>query len=101
MLRGNLGVDVAGQLAQMGFNRAARGIGIALASYDGTVHWGFNSDPEIVPDADAFVEQIKASYARVAKLSPEATRKPAAAKRKRSAARRPKRDDSSAATATT
>ena len=42
------------------------GIGIALASYDGLVHWGFNSDPDVVPDADVFVEQIRASYARVA-----------------------------------
>ena len=42
------------------------GIGIALASYDGHVHWGFNSDPDVVPDADVFVEQIRASYARVA-----------------------------------
>jgi WS/DGAT/MGAT family acyltransferase len=42
------------------------GIGIALLSYDGFVHWGFNSDPEVVPDADVFVEQIRASYARVA-----------------------------------
>jgi hypothetical protein len=42
------------------------GIGIALASYDGHVHWGFNSDPDVVPDADVFVEQIRASYGRVA-----------------------------------
>ncbi len=42
------------------------GVGIALASYDGFVHWGFNSDPDLVPDADVFVEQIRASYARVA-----------------------------------
>ena len=42
------------------------GIGVALASYDGFVHWGFNSDPDVVPDADVFVEQIRASYARVA-----------------------------------
>jgi WS/DGAT/MGAT family acyltransferase len=42
------------------------GVGIALASYDGHVHWGFNSDPDVVPDADVFVEQIRAAYARVA-----------------------------------
>jgi WS/DGAT/MGAT family acyltransferase len=41
------------------------GVGIALASYDGNVHWGFNSDPDVVPDADVFVEQIRAAYARV------------------------------------
>jgi WS/DGAT/MGAT family acyltransferase len=71
------------------------GIGIALASYDGTVHWGFNSDPDVVPDADVFVEQIKAAYVRVAKLSPEATRPAAAAKRNRSATRPAGRKDSS------
>jgi WS/DGAT/MGAT family acyltransferase len=43
------------------------GIGIALLSYDGFVHWGFNSNPDVVPDADVFVEQIRASYARVAR----------------------------------
>jgi diacylglycerol O-acyltransferase / wax synthase len=42
------------------------GLGIALVSYDGYVHWGFNSDPDLVPDADLFVEQIHAAYARVA-----------------------------------
>jgi WS/DGAT/MGAT family acyltransferase len=45
------------------------GIGIALASYDGYVHWGFNSDPDVVPDADVFVERIRASYARVAEAA--------------------------------
>jgi WS/DGAT/MGAT family acyltransferase len=41
------------------------GVGIALASYDGHVHWGINSDPELVPDADVFLEQLRAAYARV------------------------------------
>ncbi len=77
------------------------GVGIALASYDGTVHWGFNSDPEIVPDADVFVAQIKAAYARVAKLAPEATRPAETAKSKRSSTRPAKRSDGSAATAAT
>jgi WS/DGAT/MGAT family acyltransferase len=43
------------------------GIGIALASYDGTLHWGFNSDPDIVPDADVFVEKVQAAYEAIAK----------------------------------
>ena len=43
------------------------GIGIALASYDGTLHWGFNSDPDIVPDADVFVEKVQEAYEAVAK----------------------------------
>jgi WS/DGAT/MGAT family acyltransferase len=43
------------------------GIGIALTSFDGTLHWGFNSDPDIVPDADVFVEKVQAAYDSVAK----------------------------------
>jgi len=77
------------------------GIGIALASYDGHVHWGFNSDPDILPDADVFVEQIRASYARVAqaaKLSAEAP--PAAAGRKAARAHTAKTTNGSAANAT-
>ncbi|MBW2269551.1 MAG: wax ester/triacylglycerol synthase family O-acyltransferase [Deltaproteobacteria bacterium] len=35
------------------------GLGIALMSYAGKVCWGFNSDPELVPDADVFVEKIR------------------------------------------
>ena len=42
------------------------GIGIAIASYDGTLHWGFNSDPDIVPDADVFVEKVQEAYEAVA-----------------------------------
>ena len=77
------------------------GIGIALASYDGHVHWGFNSDPDVVPDADVFVEQIRASYARVAaaaKLTHDAP--PAGARSKGKAvrsARGPKTTNGSAA----
>jgi WS/DGAT/MGAT family acyltransferase len=55
------------------------GIGIALASYDGHVHWGFNSDPDVVPDADVFVEQIRASYARVAAAATRAGATPSVA----------------------
>jgi WS/DGAT/MGAT family acyltransferase len=76
------------------------GIGIALASYDGFVHWGFNSDPDIVPDADVFVDQIRASYARVSKLA-SAEAKPPAATPKRKAPRAPKTGNGSAATAAT
>jgi WS/DGAT/MGAT family acyltransferase len=76
------------------------GLGIALASYDGFVHWGFNSDPDIVPDADVFVDQIRASYARVSKLA-SAEAKPPAATPKRKAPRAPKTGNGSAATAAT
>src|SRR5262245_6676789 len=61
------------------------GVGIALASYDGFVHWGFNSDPDLVPDADVFVEQIRASYRRVAELAPAPPQQPAEAGRRKAA----------------
>ena len=41
------------------------GIGIALMSYAGSVCWGFNSDPELIPDADVFVEKLAESIERV------------------------------------
>jgi diacylglycerol O-acyltransferase len=41
------------------------GLGIALMSYAGTVCWGFNSDPELVPDSDVFVQKIRESIDRV------------------------------------
>ena len=65
------------------------GLGIALASYDGFVHWGFNSDPDVLPDADVFAEQIRAAYERIAKLpaaAPEAGRKRASARASKSQA---------------
>ncbi|MEN8161474.1 MAG: wax ester/triacylglycerol synthase family O-acyltransferase [Myxococcota bacterium] len=74
------------------------GVGIGLLSYDGTVNWGFNSDPEIVPDADVFVEQIKAAYARVAKLAPEEP-KPAGAGTRKRASRPARRGNGRSATA--
>jgi len=74
------------------------GIGIALVSYDGSVHWGFNADPEIVPDADAFVAQIQAAYARLAKLTPAVAPRDRAGSRKR---RSPARDPAGNAAATT
>lgn len=42
------------------------GVGIALMSYDGRVCWGFNGDPEIVPDVGEFTSLIAESMARVA-----------------------------------
>jgi WS/DGAT/MGAT family acyltransferase len=45
------------------------GLGIALASYNGTVHWGFNADPDIVPDLDAFLLRLRAAYDNVARAA--------------------------------
>jgi WS/DGAT/MGAT family acyltransferase len=58
------------------------GMGIALASYDGSVHWGFNSDPDIAPDADVFVDQIRSSYSRIAQLAPAPPARPPEGKRR-------------------
>jgi WS/DGAT/MGAT family acyltransferase len=38
------------------------GLGIALFSYDGRLFWGFNSDPDLIPDLAAFVQAIKTSF---------------------------------------
>ena len=43
------------------------GLGIALASYDGALDWGFNSDPDIVPDAEVFVEKVQEAYDALAR----------------------------------
>jgi WS/DGAT/MGAT family acyltransferase len=45
------------------------GLGIALASYNGTVHWGFNADPDIVPDLDAFLVRVRGAYDNVARAA--------------------------------
>jgi WS/DGAT/MGAT family acyltransferase len=79
------------------------GLGIALASYDGSVHWGFNSDPDLVPDADLFVEQIRAAYARVAEAVKREASAPAAganAPKKAARSRAAKPGNGSAATVT-
>ncbi len=59
------------------------GLGIALISYDGRVCWGFNADPKLVPDLDAFIAAIRSSQARVLGAArPEPASEPAAPPRK-------------------
>ncbi len=41
---------------------ANTGLGIALVSYNGKVFWGFNCDPDMVPDVASFVEEIQDSF---------------------------------------
>jgi len=45
------------------------GIAVGLISYDGRVHWGIISDPDLVPDADVFVDLIGRSLHRLADLA--------------------------------
>jgi WS/DGAT/MGAT family acyltransferase len=45
------------------------GLAIGLISYDGCVHWGIVSDPDIVPDVDVFVELVSASLRRLAEAA--------------------------------
>ena len=68
------------------------GLGIALMSYAGKVCWGFNSDPELVPDSDVFVQKIRESIERVraaAAAEPAPKMKKTDAKTKKSAATQP------------
>jgi len=41
------------------------GLAIGLISYDGMVSWGIISDPDLVPDANVFVEMLRGSLARL------------------------------------
>jgi len=52
------------------------GLGIALMSYDGWMHWGFTADYDRVADLDAFVADVRDAFAELAdaagvRLDPE------------------------------
>lgn len=50
------------------------GLGIALFSYDGAVHWGFNGDYDLMEDLPAFVSSVSEAFdelLEVAKNPPE------------------------------
>jgi WS/DGAT/MGAT family acyltransferase len=70
-----------------------QGLGVALFSYAGTLHWGFNADWELMPDLRDFVTAIQDSFselqgeAGVSRLRPAASR-PAARRRGRQVHRR-------------
>ena len=44
---------------------AGHGVGMALFSYDGTVHWGFNADWDLVPDVELLAEAVAKSTAEL------------------------------------
>jgi WS/DGAT/MGAT family acyltransferase len=69
-------------------------LGIALFSYNGKLHWGFNADRDQVPDVDAFVSAIQSSFAelcRAARIPPSDPRKRVLRLGPRSAASRSQR----------
>lgn len=41
------------------------GLGIALLSYDGRIHWGFNADYDVVPDLGDFVADTREALAEL------------------------------------
>jgi len=45
------------------------GLGIALISYAGSVCWGFNADPELVPCIESFVDHLRSSLRRIREAS--------------------------------
>jgi diacylglycerol O-acyltransferase len=45
------------------------GLGIALMSYNGTICWGFNANPDVMPDLSSFVKFVQGARDRIAKLA--------------------------------
>jgi hypothetical protein len=45
------------------------GLAIGLISYDGRIHWGIVSDPDLVPDADVFVDLVAKSLRALAETA--------------------------------
>jgi WS/DGAT/MGAT family acyltransferase len=60
-------------------------LGIALFSYAGSLHWGFNADWESFPDVHEFVEDLNASFAEYVQLA--VARTPAASEREETSVR--------------
>ena len=55
------GAKMLAQYAQVPLSEGTA-LGVALVSYDGTLHWGFNADFELLPDLELFVKAIEASF---------------------------------------
>ncbi len=51
-----------------------QGLGIALLSYDGRLHWGFLADPSVVPDLEELVYVIAVSFCELLECASEARR---------------------------
>jgi diacylglycerol O-acyltransferase / wax synthase len=56
---------------------ANQALGVALFSYDGRLHWGFNADWDAVPDLHELVEAVERELGIMASLGTAATGAPA------------------------
>jgi hypothetical protein len=57
-----------------------QGLGVALFSYAGALHWGFNADWELMPDLQDFVAAIDASFAELVAAAGAPAARPAASR---------------------
>ena len=55
------------------------GLGIAVTSYAGTMNFGFNADPDIVPDLANFAAMVRRAFERIAAEAGVALSEPTAA----------------------
>ena len=47
---------------------ANQALGVALFSYDGVLHWGFNADWDAIPDLHDLVDAVDREIAQIAQL---------------------------------
>ncbi len=47
----------------------SHGVGVALFSYDGTVHWGFNGDFDLMADLPAFAASMDSAFSQMLKCA--------------------------------
>jgi WS/DGAT/MGAT family acyltransferase len=52
------------------------GLGVACLSYDGTLHWGFQGEYDLVPDLPRFVEDVRDAQAALSRCSRKAALPP-------------------------
>lgn len=67
---------------------ANQGLGIALTSYVGRLHWGLNADWDLLPDLDTFAEALQRSFEELKEAAAAtAPRKAVRSRRAKAAAR--------------
>ena len=65
------------------------GAGIAIFSYAGNLHWGFNADWDVLADLDRFIEAVEGSYQELKQAAAAAPPRPAPTKRRSTPRKRP------------